>query len=798
MAINKDSYTLHAVDPYTKFHALVTTHTKSVNFDLETLIEQIEHTFKTKVDEIHIDGESSLNGISFKEYLTVPYTPEQNGPSERAGGIITMKSQSLTPIESLGYMTPYEKAFGKKPYIGNLFLFGSKAYVKINTKKSDKMALRAQIGFLKYDPDHPFAKEIVKEGITKYVGNIDIPNIDEADPNIVFDSVDNDMRLQQFSVSLGKTMTGGSTSPHEHANIEQPTQPLDMPQNMEIDSTSTESVEQTQIPQEMEIDTPTEPGNIEIDGNRTNQAQVDNHENSMMEIGSAGGVEDKNEDKNKNEVDVMEKEAEDEDIPKLDGKTNNPTNQPRQLPNPERDSASQNTSNQLDDNNDNMRTNQLITPPTTPPNQTTGQEAPRAQEISADLSESNIVAGSRIRKASNRALSPTSISAGPSKTSKRDRSPEPSPISRKRQRKLSRAFLARQKLLQDSTTNKIFLAAMEKLEEPFSVQLPPEPKNWKGVLRHKFKHQFTQAAKEEFEALKRKGTFEFIPKPQDKQILPLTWVFKYKFDKYSKLATFKARIYIRGDLQQPNDLEKRAATLAARNFRIMMAIAAIFDLEIVQYDAMNAFVNSILDEEVYTYFLDGFKQDGQVIKLQRALYGLRRSPQLWQKELTATLLNLGFTQIPDEECLFIKNSVVLLFYVNDILLFYDKATKQATFKEIEKGLMRKYELRKIKKFEWFLNIRITRDRAQRKIWLCQDSQIKKMASKFGINATNNIKTPISGNIKASTEQAINEEIHAYQELVGSALYVAVMTRVDVAKAVNELAKHTKNPSKAHF
>ncbi|EED11501.1 hypothetical protein TSTA_007910 [Talaromyces stipitatus ATCC 10500] len=92
MAINKDLYALHAVDPYTKFHALVTTRTKSVNFDLETLIEQIEHTFKTKVDEIHMDGESSLNGISFKEYLTVPYTLEQNGPSERASGIITMKS----------------------------------------------------------------------------------------------------------------------------------------------------------------------------------------------------------------------------------------------------------------------------------------------------------------------------------------------------------------------------------------------------------------------------------------------------------------------------------------------------------------------------------------------------------------------------------------------------------------------------------------------------------------------------------------------------------------------------------
>ena len=102
------------------------------------------------------------------------------------------------------------------------------------------------------------------------------------------------------------------------------------------------------------------------------------------------------------------------------------------------------------------------------------------------------------------------------------------------------------------------------------------------------------------------------------------------------------------------------------------------------------------------------------------------------------------------------------------------------------------------KFEWFLNIRITRDRAQRKIWLCQDSYITKIAERFGCNTKKLIQTPISANIEASTGEATNAEIHAYQEIVGSALYAAIMTRPDIAKAVNELAKHTKNPSKAHF
>ena len=36
------------------------------------------------------------------------------------------------------------------------------------------------------------------------------------------------------------------------------------------------------------------------------------------------------------------------------------------------------------------------------------------------------------------------------------------------------------------------------------------------------------------------------------------------------------------------------ATLAARSFRVFIAIAARFDLELIQYDVVNAFVNANL------------------------------------------------------------------------------------------------------------------------------------------------------------------------------------------------------------
>jgi Reverse transcriptase (RNA-dependent DNA polymerase) len=62
---------------------------------------------------------------------------------------------------------------------------------------------------------------------------------------------------------------------------------------------------------------------------------------------------------------------------------------------------------------------------------------------------------------------------------------------------------------------------------------------------------------------------------------------------------------------------------------MLMALAARWDLEIRQLDAVNAFLNSKLDEEVYVELPDGFKLLGKVGRLLRALYGLRRSSLLW-------------------------------------------------------------------------------------------------------------------------------------------------------------------------
>lgn len=74
----------------------------------------------------------------------------------------------------------------------------------------------------RYDPDHPFAKEIVREGISKYIDNVDIPNIKEADPDAIFNLVDDEIRLQRSTVTTFLSRrVGGNTLASEPVRIEQ-------------------------------------------------------------------------------------------------------------------------------------------------------------------------------------------------------------------------------------------------------------------------------------------------------------------------------------------------------------------------------------------------------------------------------------------------------------------------------------------------------------------------------------------------------------------------------------------------
>ena len=95
------------------------------------------------------------------------------------------------------------------------------------------------------------------------------------------------------------------------------------------------------------------------------------------------------------------------------------------------------------------------------------------------------------------------------------------------------------------------------------------------------------------------------------------------------LAKFKACICTHGDMQAVTNGETRANTLTACIFWVIMAIVAAFDLEMDQLDAVNAFLNSLLEDEEWVCMLLGMAIQGKVWCLFKVLYGFCTLPCLW-------------------------------------------------------------------------------------------------------------------------------------------------------------------------
>jgi hypothetical protein len=229
-----------------------------------------------------------------------------------------------------------------------------------------------------------------------------------------------------------------------------------------------------------------------------------------------------------------------------------------------------------------------------------------------------------------------------------------------------------------------------------------------------------------------------------------------------------------------------------------MAITAVYDLEAFQLDAVNAFINRYLDETVYCAFPDGFQQEEHCLLLLRALYGLRRSPLLRLKEFSAALKDLGFIEVPGEPCLFInKDGIIIIFYVDDIVLLC-RPEAISKLRKLRIALMQRYEMRDLDELSWFLGIRIIRNPLQRKLWLCQDSYIKKIAASFRLTDRKPPVTPLAvEELVQNDRQATPQEIYLYQRKVGSLLYATTITRPDAARAASKLSEFLINPSARH-
>ena len=235
----------------------------------------------------------------------------------------------------------------------------------------------------------------------------------------------------------------------------------------------------------------------------------------------------------------------------------------------------------------------------------------------------------------------------------------------------------------------------------------------------------------------------------------------------------------------------------------MLAMVAKLDLECKQFDLITAFLNALIKKhKIFVEMPHGFEQyEGKVQKiclLKCALYGLKQSPLLWYEELAKFLRVMDLEPCIRDPCLFMHHSgAYILIYVDDLLLI---AKSLELINKLASLLSAKFAMKELGDVAWFLGCRIVRDRKKRKIWMVQDAYISTMAERFGIQLLKR-STPM----KAGTEllkapanfNATRQAKKQYQELVGSLMWPATITRGDIAATVSKLAMYLTNPTTEH-
>ena len=93
------------------------------------------------------------------------------------------------------------------------------------------------------------------------------------------------------------------------------------------------------------------------------------------------------------------------------------------------------------------------------------------------------------------------------------------------------------------------------------------------------------------------------------------------------------------------------------SIQTILAVTNHFNWEIELMDIKGAYLNSILNEEIYMVQLDHFNDGtGRVLKLVCTIYGLKQAGRVWHQKLCHVLVNLGFSQSAADECVYIKKS----------------------------------------------------------------------------------------------------------------------------------------------
>lgn len=138
---------------------------------------------------------------------------------------------------------------------------------------------------------------------------------------------------------------------------------------------------------------------------------------------------------------------------------------------------------------------------------------------------------------------------------------------------------------------------------------------------------------------------------------------------------------------------------------------------------------------------------------------------------------------------------IVTLYVDDLIV---AATNMKLVKEFKQAISNQYKVKDLGELRWVLGMEVRRDRTNRMLELHQKAYVEQMLKRFNMADCNTAPTPMEGYLLRLDAASGGKPDGKYMSLVGALMYLAMVTRPDVAYAVQALARHMQASGPEHW
>jgi hypothetical protein len=185
--------------------------------------------------------------------------------------------------------------------------------------------------------------------------------------------------------------------------------------------------------------------------------------------------------------------------------------------------------------------------------------------------------------------------------------------------------------------------------------------------------------------------------------------------------------------------------------RILLPFAASKGFKLYQMDVKSAFLNGVIQEEVYVRQPPSFespKYPDRVYKLSKALYGLKQAPWAWYARLKTFLLYHGYVMGSVEKTLFTLNHgtdfLLVQIYVDDIIFGGSSHTVVSRFQEMIES---EFQMSMMGEPTFFLGIQVKQ--TKQGTFVHQAKYTKDLMKKFNMLELKPVSTPMNSAVSWS-------------------------------------------------